>query len=453
MHLNAWQICPLGPTSFGNSPYQSLSELALNPLFIDMDDLYKRGWISPKTLNNLKGTQGNVRYDTYKAKQQPALLQAYEVFTQQPNESFESFKQQQGRWVEIFATFCSLKIKFDERPWWEWPKEFQCYTAKEVQNYRKSYRKMIDFYIFQQWLLSDQWKALHDYAQKQGITLIGDIPLYIGLDSATVWESRILFDWDMVHDRPKHVAGVPPDYFSKDGQLWGNPLYRWNYHSSTGFQWWIQRIRKNFEWCDVLRLDHFRGLYDFWAVPYGEKTAQKGQWCPGPQKAFFDALKQQWPHMPFILEDLGDLHKEVRDFQSSLNIPGMAILQFAFSDDNNPYLPCHWSANQVVYTGTHDNNTSRGWYSQLSKTEKSKVCSYLGKTKITSVNISAELIRWGLQHCSTQHFIVPAQDLLNLDASARTNIPGTIGANWQWRFHETDWEKFEEAIHKITDNS
>lgn len=432
-HFNAWQICPLGPTGFGYSPYQPLSEFALNPLFVDIEALCRQGWLDK---SDVPATSKATYVDYAQAQQQlfPLWMKAYERFCARGKKTvFQAFKEKEAHWLMAFSTFCALKLKFNDAPWWSWPKDLRQYNTPAVQQYQKEYCKMVDFFAFQQWICAEQWEKVHAYAQKQNICIVGDIPLYVGPDSAIVWQNRALFDWDYASDRPRQVAGVPPDYFSAEGQLWGNPLYNWDWHRQTQFQWWVSRIRKNFEWCDVLRIDHFRGLYDYWAVSWGEKTAQRGQWLPGPQDYFFQVLKQHWPHMPFILEDLGDLHAEVRAFEKRLQIPGMAIMQFAFDGDENPYLPQHWAPNAVVYTGTHDNNTTRGWFSSLNKAQRDQVKKTMHRTSISVRTINHTLISWLLAQRTTQHIIFPLQDLLDLGSEARINTPGTLKNNWCWR--------------------
>ncbi len=449
-HMNAWQVCPMGPTGFGNSPYQPLSEIALNPLFIDLDDLVKRDYLSPKDLNKTFPVSNCVDYNTVNTWQFPLLLKAYEKFLQTNDDAcFQQFKKIGGKSLEIYCIFCALKNKFHQKPWWEWPSDYQNSEGIAINAYKKHYQKFIDFFAFEQWLLQEQWKNIHTYAYKKGINIVGDIPLYVGTDSATVWENRSLFQWDFEKDLPQKVAGVPPDYFSKNGQLWGNPLYNWDFHQKKNFTWWIERIQKNFEWFDIIRIDHFRGLYDYWAVPYGEKTAKNGQWLPGPKKAFFDKLKTCWPNMPFILEDLGDLHEGVRIFQKSLRLPGMAIIQFAFGDDNNPYLPKNWKNNQVIYTGTHDNDTLYGWFSKLKNFDKEQIIKLAQLKSVTNKNIAKKLIQWIFNHRTTQHLIIPLQDILSLDSKSRINTPGTIGKNWQWRCTEKFFKDFSIAIEKL----
>ena len=451
-HMDAWQVCPMGPTGFGNSPYQPLSEIALNPLFIDLEDLLERGFLISDDLKKSFSTEF-IDYDGIKAWQFPLLLKAYENFLQMNDDlRFYQFKKTGGKSLEVYCVFCALKHKFHHQPWWKWPDDFQKFESETVKSYERHYQKFVDFFAFEQWILQEQWDAIHAYAREKGITIVGDIPLYVGTDSAIVWQNRSLFQWDVEKDLPKNVAGVPPDYFSKDGQLWGNPLYDWDFHQKENFNWWIDRIRKNFEWFDVIRIDHFRGLFDYWSVPYGEKTAQKGQWMQGPKTAFFDRLKTCWSRMPFILEDLGDLHPEVRAFQKNLRLPGMAIVQFAFGGENNPYLPKNWKNNQVVYTGTHDNDTLRGWFSKLKKSDKDCVIKTAKLSSVTSKNIAAKLIRWIFMQRTTQHVILPLQDIFNLDSKARINTPGTIGKNWQWRCLEEDFRLFLKSVEALKIN-
>ena len=443
--MNAWQVCPLGPTGFGASPYQTLSDFALNPLFLDVEDLYRRNWISKADWEKIAQTlpQDQVDYPAVEQQLMPLFFKAYEAFKQsKAKRKFEAFKDKEGEALAVFSTFCALKAKFFQKPWWEWPEEYRSYFTETVQTYRRDYHKWVDFFAFLQWLLHEQWHKIRCYAKKSGITIIGDLPIYVGLDNATVWADRSLFQWNKKIDCPKSVAGVPPDYFSAEGQLWGNPLYRWSEHKRTQFAWWMQRIKKQFEWFDVLRIDHARALFDYWAVPQSAKTAQQGEWKPGPKEHFLRKLKQNWPSMPFILEDLGDLHEAVKTFLKTSDLPGMAIAQFAFSGENNPYLPEAWQEKQVVYTGTHDNDTTRGWFRSLSPLDQERVANILSVETLTEETVSRELIRWIFKHRTTQHVIIPFQDWLGLDSKARINTPGTIGNNWQWRCKKTDFERF-----------
>lgn len=443
--MNAWQLCPLGPTAFGASPYQTLSDFALNPLFLDVEDLYQRNWLSKADLKKIDASlpQEKIDYSAVEKQLMPLFFKAYESFFQGKDKGkFEAFVDKAGGNLAIFSTFCALKAKFFQKPWWEWPEAYRNYSTETVQDYRKNYTKWINFFAFLQWLLNEQWSKIHKYAQEDGISIIGDLPIYVGLDNATVWSNRDLFQWNKKTDCPKYVAGVPPDYFSSEGQLWGNPLYCWQKHKRTQFAWWLDRIQKQLEWFDVLRLDHARALFDYWAIPYGSKTAQQGQWKPGPKKAFLNPLKQIWPNMPFILEDLGDLHEGVKDFLKASDLPGMAVVQFAFSGENNPYLPEAWRKKQVIYSGTHDNDTSRGWFKSLSPLEQERVANILEVDDLTEKNVSSNLIRWILKHRTTQHVIIPFQDWLNLGSEARINTPGVIGNNWQWRCKKEDFKVF-----------
>lgn len=440
---NAWQVCPMGPIGFGNSPYQPLSENYLNPLFIDLEPWVENGFLDRKELEQGLYRKKSVAYEFVKTWQFPLLLKVYERFIARGNTSkFETFIADEGETLACFCTFCALKYRFHQEPWWQWPKEYHHYHSKAVTEYVDSHRKFVDFFAFEQWILEQQWQAIHTYAQRKNVDIIGDIPLYVGTDSATVWQNRELFDWDKMLDCPRCVAGVPPDYFSSDGQLWGNPVYNWDYHIQTHFSWWLERIRKNLKWFDVIRIDHFRGLYDYWSVPYGEKTAKKGEWLPGPQNEFFGALKKHWPNMPFILEDLGDLNDNVRIFQEKLDLPGMAIIQFAFDGYNNPYRPENWKKNQVIYTGTHDNDTTRGWFAGLNQDQKAAVYETLGLKAVNEDKICSKIIPWILRHRTTQHVVFPLQDLLNLGSEARINTPGTTTKNWQWRCTKSQLKKF-----------
>lgn len=441
--LNAWQVCPLGPTGFGESPYQALGESVFNPLFIDLEDFVQRGWLTEQESQGFHGNNPHtIDYEQVEGYKTPLLMLAYERFLEKDDtEAFNHFKEEENEDLDVFATFSALKKRFNKAPWWQWPREFHSYRNPEVETYRKVCKKFVDFFKFEQWILTEQWMKIRNYARQSDIELIGDLPLYVGQDSATVWGNRKLFVWDTSLDRPLAVAGVPPDYFSSDGQLWGNPVYDWHYQECREYDWWLKRIRKQLEWFDRVRLDHFRGFYDYWSIPFGEKTARHGQWLQGPQHKLFATLERNFPQMPFILEDLGDLHKKVREFKATLKLPGMAVVQFAFEGGpQNPYLPDNWQKLQVVYTGTHDNDTTCGWFKGLTAKQRQQVATIMNEV-LDETNVAKKIIRWILKHRTSQHVIIPLQDILGLGSEARTNTPGTVGQNWRWRCSKQDFHE------------
>ncbi|MDR0393320.1 MAG: 4-alpha-glucanotransferase [Puniceicoccales bacterium] len=450
-----WQVCPLGPTGYGCSPYQPLSEFALNPYFVDVSDLISRGWIPKSALDVFQSfSKTRVQYQRIKARLIPLLYQAYDRFlrTQNGCDRFEKFKKRERVWLDPYATFCALKDRFGGSPWWLWPKELRAYENEAVRDYKKSHVSATGFFAFVQWVLSEQWSAVKRYARRKGVHIVGDVPIYVGEDSVVVWEDRKLFQWNPTSDRPQYVAGVPPDYFSPTGQLWGNPLYDWSFLEKNNYRWWVERIKKNLEWFDFVRLDHFRGFYNYWAIPQCAVDARNGQWMQGPQHAFFDQLKKNFPKMPFILEDLGDLNEQVRAFQRTLDLPGMAVLQFAFDGDNNPYLPHKWTKSTVVYTGTHDNDTTRGWFNKASKQVQQTCLQLLKQYSISSNSktVVLDLIRLAYQKATAKWVIIPLQDWLNKGSQARMNTPGTVGnKNWTWRCTEKDLADFQRQAEQI----
>lgn len=448
-----WQICPLGPTAYGNSPYQPLSEIALNGWFVDWQYAVQRGWLDVDDLKVFDGLPNDyVCYEKIAVAHKKLLSKASSKFfnLKSLDADYEAFCKREKDWLDVYVSFCALREHFDEKPWWEWPQEFRSYESDAVKAYVKKHDVRQHYFV--QWLAFKQWEALRQYANKKGVQIIGDIPIYVGEDSAIVWAQRSLFQWDYDNDRPQKVAGVPPDYFSADGQLWGNPLYDWNFAKKTHYAWWLHRVQKNLELVDIVRLDHFRAFYDYWSIKFGATTAREGTWEKGPQKSFFDALEQHFPKMPFILEDLGDLHEKVRAFQKKLKLPGMSVLQFAFDREDNMYLPDHWSKRTVVYTGTHDNDTIKSWFDNESRFIRQACINYLTRHGICvdTSNIARgiiELIIGCLK--KDQKAIIPLQDWLNFGGEARINTPGTVGDNWSWRCSEDDFSTLIEVVKSI----
>lgn len=431
-----WQILPLGHTGYGDSPYQCYSAFAGNPLFVDTELLIEEGLLS------VSGIPENIQFedtefDTLKTANfiMPLLKVASDNFHKNKPleiELFNDFCQRQAFWLDDYALFIALKKRFEDTPWYDWE---AAYRLRDVQAIEKSgvelageinFQKTLQYFFFKQWL---QLKA---YAHKKGILIMGDIPLYVAYDSADAWTRSEIFMFD-ADKKPVAVAGVPPDYFSETGQLWGNPLYNWEYLKNTGFDWWIGRIRANFELYDILRIDHFRGLSAFWAVPYGEETAIKGEWVPAPGMALFETLMKEMGTMPIVAEDLGVITEDVELLRDSFNFPGMKILQFAFdSSEDNEFLPHTYTQNCIVYTGTHDNDTTVGWYQSAAEEDKVFMHSYF--------NFKPEKVHWELIRlawASVAHTaIAPMQDVLGLGAEHRMNLPGKPTGYWKWRLNK-----------------
>ena len=435
-----WQVLPLGPTGFGDSPYQCFSTFAGNPLFIDLDLLAEEGLLDGKELKEMHWGDDPTRVDyvaVYKEKI-PLLRKAFTVYDRKIQEGsmddgpFREFCKVQGEWLEDFAFFMALKEHFQMRSWLEWEDEgIRLRFPEAVGRYRQLLREDIRYHAFLQYLFYTQWQTLRAYGEEKGIRVIGDLPIYVSLDSADAWTRSCCLKLDQ-QGFPTEVGGVPPDGFSETGQLWGNPLYRWDAMKEDGYAWWMDRIGATAELFHIIRLDHFRGLESYWSIPYGEVTAANGKWMQGPGMDFIDRIKECFPHLLFIAEDLGFLTEEVHRMVESSGFPGMKVLQFAFASGNrNSYLPHMYMKNAVVYTGTHDNTTVRGWLEEEStEEERSHAIRYFGLSEEEGLNWG--FIR-GAMSSVADLCIVQMQDYLNLPGTARINRPGTLGGNWQWR--------------------
>jgi len=430
-----WQVLPMGHTGYGDSPYQCFSIYAGNPILIDLECLMNEGLLHvndlPKGfhLPDDKVEFGNV-IDFKKA----ALNIAYLNFlkSNKAKNDYQAFVAKNDFWLQDYALFIAIKESLGGMPWWDWQKNLKFRNTSTLGTFVIENQEKINFHKFVQYIFSKQWQSVKEYANNKGISIVGDIPLYVAHDSADVWSNYQVFRFDQ-HRNPTGVAGVPPDYFSSTGQLWGNPLYDWDYMKKNGFKWWINRIKATIEIYDIVRIDHFRGFEAYWAVPFGDETAVNGTWVQAPGQALFETVKKELGNLPIIAEDLGIITPEVEELRDNFEFPGMKILQFAFhSKEGNNYLPHNYSRNFVVYTGTHDNDTLRGWFDALEPEIKHKVLDY---TDANPNNIVNKLIR--LAWSSTVRMaIIPLQDLLNLGSEARMNIPGIPGGNWQWRFRE-----------------
>jgi len=433
-----WQVLPLNPTSpvYGNSPYSSVSAFAGNTLLISPDLLLGEGLLSQKDLDPIPPFPES-RCDFSEAIQykDKLLEQAYENFHQQGKgrESFETFCSESSSWLEDFALFVVLKKNFAGIVWNQWPREFRDRNVESLKAVKQEYHNQLEKEKFWQYLFFKQWRSLKDYCQEKGVHLFGDLAIYVSFDSADVWTNPGLFKLDG-EKRPAFVSGVPPDYFSETGQLWGNPVYRWNVLKKSDYQWWRERIAHNLKLFDVMRIDHFLGLVAYWEVPASEKTAINGRWMKAPGKDFLNTLKKHFPHLPIVAEDLGLVTPEVREVINHFELPGMKILQFAFGDDDpmHPFLPHTYEKNFVIYTGTHDNNTVRGWLEgEASPEERKRLFRYLGR------EVSVEEIHWALIRLAmmsvARWVILPMQDVLGLGAEARMNRPSVAQGNWEWR--------------------
>jgi len=429
-----WQILPLTPTGYGDSPYQSCSTYAGNHYLIDLDMLVEEGLLKEEEVTGIQWSwqQTRVDFGLLYNNRLAVLRKAYDRF--EGGQEFDDFCRNNGAWLSDFALFMALKDHFGGKPWYQWEEDLKRRVPEALWQARQQLQEQIWFYQFVQFLFEKQWTALRAYAHKAGVRIIGDVPIYVPLDSADVWSDPELFWLDEKLD-PVCVAGCPPDAFSEDGQLWGNPLYRWEAHAKDGYGWWIRRLAAAGSRYDIVRIDHFRGFESYWAVPYGDKTARNGKWIKGPDMDLFRALKKALPQVEMIAEDLGYLTDEVRQLRDETGYPGMKVLGFAFdSREPSDYLPYQYTANSVCYTGTHDNMTTRQWFDTASKDAAAYAAEYMCLSE-------KEGYTWGVIRTAMSSVsdmcIVPMQDYLDLGAEGRMNFPGTqTGDNWTWRAKE-----------------
>lgn len=435
-----WQILPLGPTGYGDSPYQSFSTFAGNPYFIDLEVLVKEGLLQEWELTacHWGDHESYVDYGKIYENRFKILRKAYEVWKQQGKDhegEFGEFVRANGYWLEDYCLYMAVKNHFHGQCWTDWPDEIKNRSPKAVQEYRELLADELQFYRFQQFWFSKQWCWLKTYANQNGIKIIGDIPIYVAFDSADTWANPLLFQFDE-ENQPVAVAGCPPDAFSSTGQLWGNPLYSWEYHRTTEFTWWTQRVAHSYEMYDVIRVDHFRGFDEYYSIPYGDATAEFGHWEKGPGLELFKVLKDKLGNLDMIAEDLGFLTESVLQLVRDTGFPGMKVLQFAFDgSENSSYLPHKYDRNCVVYTGTCDNDTTKGWYESLYGHDLEFARAY---TNCEGKNIHDcvwDLIRTAIASVSDLA-IIPIQDYLCLGSEARINMPGSFGDNWKWRLRK-----------------
>jgi 4-alpha-glucanotransferase len=433
-----WQILPIGPTGFGDSPYQSFSSFAGQPLIISPDKLIEENLLDYEDINNSHSFHSHkIDYGLVINYKFSLLKKAYSNFNKSSNniliKEYELFCNNNKQWLDDYALFMACKDYFGGKVWSEWDTTIANPTQESKDLWREKLYTEVNYYKFIQYIFYKQWTDLKNYANKNGIKIIGDIPIFVSYDSSDVWANRELFSLDS-NGYPTDVAGVPPDYFSESGQLWGNPLYNWAIHKKTNYKWWISRLSHNLQLVDIIRIDHFRGFESYWSIPYGNKTAINGTWKKGPSNDLFDAICHSLGNdLPIIAEDLGIITDEVKKLRDDYNLPGMKILQFAFEDmKDNDFLPHNYTFNTICYSGTHDNDTTVGWYQKVDENKKDKVRRYMNTD---ANNISWDFIRTCFSSVS-QMAIVPLQDILSLDTNARMNLPGTSMGNWQWRYTE-----------------
>jgi 4-alpha-glucanotransferase len=433
---NWWQALPLGPTGYGDSPYQSLSSFAGNGLLISPDWLIEEELLEESECAPASFPSGSVDYGAVITFKRRLLERAWVKFQigRRPalRVAFEQFCHEQAHWLEDYALFRVLKEKCNGAPYLDWPADLVRREPAALDRARRELTSEIQQVCFAQFLLFRQGQRLMRHGQARGVRLIGDLPFFVSPDSSDVWANPELFLLDE-HRRPTFVAGVPPDYFSSQGQLWGNPVYNWEVLRQSGYRWCIDRIRALLAFVDVIRLDHFRGFSAAWHVPAGATTAKTGEWVPGPGVDFFNSVKKELGGLPFIAEDLGIITPDVSKLRDDFEIPGTRVLQFAFDGHaDNPYLPENFVPNTVVYTGTHDNPTSREWYEALPAVERENLRRYLKSPQLQSAAVAWELLRVAWSSIAALA-IAPLQDLLNLGAEARMNVPGRADGNWRWR--------------------
>ncbi len=432
-----WQVLPLGPTGFGDSPYDTSSAFATSPLLISPERLVEEGTLDPGCLDDAPGSAGRgVDFEQVRAWKETLLRESWRRFSHSApaalRQQFIDFQQapEQAPWLSDWALFAALKLRHEGQTWTSWPEDLRRRRPEALRRASQDLTEETEYQSYVQFLFWRQWSALKASANRRGIRIVGDLPIYVGADSADVWVHPEFFDLDAAGN-PKGVAGVPPDYFSPTGQLWGNPIYRWDRLRQAGFSWWVERLRRNLALTDLVRLDHFRGFAGYWRVPASARVAVEGRWCPGPGKELFDAIGRALGRsdLPLIAEDLGLITADVEELRRSLGLPGMKVLQFAFGSIESDHLPHCLTPDTVVYTGTHDNDTIRGWYAEAGPEERGRALDYLGSD---GREIHWDLIRAALTSVADLA-VVPIQDVLGLGSEGRLNRPGDAAGNWRWR--------------------
>ena len=447
-----WQILPLGPTSYGDSPYQSFSTFAGNPYFISLKALVEEGVLTKEDCDKVSWGRraDSVDYEKIYKGRYKLLRKAYENSNTSENPDYQKFVAENSWWLSDYALFMAVKDQFGGVEWTKWAEDIRLRWANAMDYYRRELYFDIEFQQYMQFKFYEQWMKLKKYANEKGIQIIGDIPIYVAMDSADTWAHPELFQLDE-ENVPVAVAGCPPDGFSATGQLWGNPLYRWDYHRNTGYQWWISRLSYVFRLYDVVRIDHFRGFDEYYSIPYGDKTAQFGHWEKGPGMDLFRALEKNLGKLDVIAEDLGLLTDSVIEMVEESGFPGMKVLQFAFDEnEDSPYLTHRYERNCIVYTGTHDNETTRGWFRNLSQHDRNFARAYIGCEGKHETAAVWSMIRAAMSSVADR-CVIPVQDYLCLGNEARINEPSTLGDNWKWRMKKGQLnETIIQKIYKMT---
>lgn len=460
-HQHVWQVLPLAPTGFGNSPYATTSAFAGNPYLLSLETLADWGWIAPESIGcQFPAGNGSVDFEEIEACKLPLLDDAAQSFLSRgatdPGlaahwKEFEAFKRVESGWLDDYALYAALRRSFGTGAWTAWPEPLKRREPAALEAARQEHALAIAREQALQFAFALQWKALRDAAARRGIRIMGDVAIFVNMDSADVWVHPEIFELDQ-DLAPIRIAGVPPDYFSPTGQRWGNPLYRWDELEKQGYTWWIARLRRSRELYDIIRLDHFRGFEAYWAIPAAEETAVKGEWVKGPGIHLFRALDHALGAMALVAEDLGVITPEVEELRVVLNLPGMRVLQFGFADKGGHlHLSHHHTPDTVAYTGTHDNDTTRGWLRKMTDTERAAVESLVGQSDTPPVWPLIRMVEASVAELA----IIPAQDLLELGSEARMNTPSVATGNWIWRAPEDSWadrlaRKFA-ALVEVTD--
>jgi len=439
-HQRIWQVLPLGPTGHGNSPYMSYSSMAGNPLLISLEQLCVDGQLTEDDIAIPDITTTVVDYDAATHAKMPLLAKAADNFqayaSDEQRQRFEQFCRDREFWLDGYALFMALKQAHGGKAWTQWDTAIARREPNAIALWTEKLSTEVFHQKYWQYEFHRQWSMLRRYANERGISILGDMPFYVAHDSADVWEFPDRFCLDPDSGEPALMAGVPPDYFSATGQLWGNPIYDWEHIKALGFKWWIYRFESLLEFVDIIRIDHFRGFQAYWQVPGGETTAMNGYWVEAPGEELFDQLKQELGFLPIIAEDLGVITPDVEALRDRYEFPGMRILQFAFgAESDNPYLPFNYNQNCLVYTGTHDNDTTVGWFENIDDHTKQSVVDYMGQ--LGPNGIHWDMTRLALSSTANQA-IIPLQDLMGLGTSDRMNTPGLGDGNWTWRYHPAD---------------
>lgn len=447
-----WQILPLGQTGYGDSPYQSFSAFAGNPYFIDFDILKDEGLLNAEDYNttNFGDDKEKIDYGLMFTKKMDVLRIAYNNSKDKDISYKKEFEEQEKDWLDDYALYMALRYKFNFKSWQEWDDDIKLRNVNGIEKYKNDLKDEIGYWKFLQYEFFKQWDALKKYTNDLGIKFIGDLPIYVSEDSADVWSNPDIFLLDKESLKPLKVSGCPPDTFSKTGQLWGNPIYDWKYLEEIEYNWWVERVRKSLRLYDVIRIDHFRGFEAFWSIPYGSKTAENGEWVKGPEMKLFNKIKEELGDVDIIAEDLGFLTEDTIKFREETGYPGMKVLEFAFDGNNkNTFLPHNYDKNFIAYTGTHDNDTVRGWVEVTgNEFEVKNAIDYLRLTEEEGYNWG--FIR-GAWSSVAKVSIALMQDFLNLGNESRINFPSTIGENWRWRAKDGVFtDELADKIYKLT---